>query len=154
MTIHGSTNISSLKAEILSDLMTAISTGPRTGARSRSGFELYRNPRSATHRLWPWTSYLTALRLVSSSIKWQRFLLCKFLMRIKRDDACATRVIKLKNTTDRFPEEQFWPKFADFLSSLWGSVWYKEEGQEEGKMDSKKDQEGPRWKELLEDMVK
>lgn len=72
------------------------------------GSELHLNPHSATCWLWVWTSYLTALSLVSSSIKCQRFLLCKILMKIKRDHVCAIHVVKLISTTDRFPEKQFW----------------------------------------------
>lgn len=61
-------------------------------------------------------------------------------MRTKRKNSCAVPVIKLINIIDRFPGEQFWPKFADFLPSLWGSVLYEEEGKKEGKWKSEKGQ--------------
>lgn len=61
-------------------------------------------------------------------------------MRTKRENSCAVPVIKFINIIDRFPGEQFWPKFADFLPSLWGSVLYEEEGQKEGKWKSEKGQ--------------
>lgn len=106
-----------------------------------SGFELYLNPHSATCRLWVWTSYLTALRLVSSSMKWQWFLLCKVLMKIKRDNVWAIHVTKLIRTADRFAEERFWWNLLTSFLCSEGLCYVSREDKKKKKWTQKKGQE-------------